>query len=291
MTLETTELTLSEALTLLHAQLAFLARENGLRCLFIKGPAVFAQGLREPRQSSDVDIWLEQEAINKLAGDLYKLGWKNRPTDPYASPFSSHSLTLYSPNWPCDIDIHSRIPGMEASSQDAFESVWVGRENHIMAGIPLSIPSTEASRLILALHSLRSKESPREPAEYNSLIGQDFKDFKEFQDLALATNSVGALKPFLRDTQSYSLFDYYPEPSTEWLHLSSQKSHAEKRLDAVAKSPVSKLPLALWRATFPSKEALMVHDLYQDTSFIGILKTNIGRYKRGLRAIKEKVTR
>lgn len=291
MTLETTELTISEAVILLHAQLAFLAQENGLRCLFIKGPAVFAQGLREPRQSSDVDIWLEQEVIGNLASVLYKLGWKNRPTDPHASPFSSHSLTLYSPNWPCDIDIHSRIPGMEASPQEAFESVWLGRENHIMAGISLSIPSTEASRLILALHSLRSKESPREPAEYNNLIGLDFKDFKEFQELALATNSVGALKPFLLDTDSYSLFDSCPDPSTEWLHLSSQKSHAEKRLDAVAKSSLSKLPIALWRAAFPSKEALMVHDLYQDTSLIGLVKTNMGRYKRGLRAIKEKVAR
>lgn len=279
------ELSMEEAVLLLHAQLAFLSDTNGIRHLFVKGPSVIDQGLRKARQSTDVDIWVDPDASEKLISDLTDLGWQPRPTDASSSPFPSHSLTLYNKQWPCDIDIHFRIPGMEAPVQTAFEAVWSRRQQHYLAGFPIHVPSTESSRLILALHSLRSLESYREPAEYDYLAAQNIEDLEEFQHLATQTDAVSALKPFLVDVGIATLFKTNRAPSDEWLYLSSPKSNADKRIDIILNSPLQQFPRAIWRAAFPTKEALMVHDLYQDTTRLGILRTNMSRYQRGLIAL------
>lgn len=281
----TVALSLDEAVLLIHAQLSHIAREHGIRVLFIKGPGAVAQNLRPNKRSSDADIWVEQDRVANLITLMQEKGWIERPSDPFATPFQSHAITLYHASWPCDIDVHLCIPGMEADPRTCFEAYWQDRTVVEMASVPVSIPSRNGSIIVLALNSLRSLDCPRSVEEYQNLLERTIDNPEVLLQLARTTNSLAALRPYLQTKMTEtSKFDW-PKPSQKWLFLSNGQSDAQRRLSLLLQTPLSKKPAAIVRALFPAKNTLLIRNIHQDTSTAGLAKAQMKRYKRGMAVI------
>ncbi len=155
------QLSVPEAVLLGHALVSRVAEGLGIRAFFIKGPASVIQGLRLPKVSGDVDVFVAPQDLDSMLQGLRERGWRDRPVDPDTSPFHKHSVTIDHPEWPCCIDVHFRFPGMDTDPAEAFEVMWGNTEVLEIAGQDVRVPTKALGILILALHALRS---PRVPA-------------------------------------------------------------------------------------------------------------------------------
>lgn len=139
---------------MVYALLVRVAASLGIDIVFIKGPTLHAQGLREREHSGDVDCWVRPGADVRLAEAMRVWGWT-----PVYSAFTgtavSHSLTLNPGSWGCAIDVHSRFPGMNIAPEHAFELVQKSSEIRTFASTDVHVPSKEVHAVIAALHDLR----------------------------------------------------------------------------------------------------------------------------------------
>src|SRR5690349_7393687 len=95
------ELSVSEGVLLGHALVARVAAELDIRAFFIKGPVSVVQGLRPPKTSGDVDVFVAPGDLEAMLQALVERGWRKRPIGPDSSVFPRHSVTLDNPQWPC----------------------------------------------------------------------------------------------------------------------------------------------------------------------------------------------
>lgn len=139
---------------LVYALLANVAAENGIEILFIKGPTLHAQGLRDREHSGDVDCWVRPGDDLRLARAMTDWGWT-----PLYSAFTGtgvpHSMTLRAGEWGCAIDVHSRFPGMDVDPEVAFELVRNRAELRSFAGMVVHTPDKAVHAVIAALHEVR----------------------------------------------------------------------------------------------------------------------------------------
>lgn len=139
---------------LVYALIANVAAENDIDVVFIKGPVLHAQGLRDREHSGDVDCWVRPGDDLRLANAMKEWGWT-----PLYSPFTStglpHSLTLRAGGWGCAIDVHCRFPGMTISPGDAFKLIRAETEQRAFAGVVVHTPSRVAHSVVAALHEVR----------------------------------------------------------------------------------------------------------------------------------------
>src|SRR4051812_48241607 len=117
-------LELAEAVPLLHGVVDEVARRHGIRILFIKGPILGQQGLRNAHASIDVDVLVDPRRVGELSHSLQELGWAVRVPNTSAGVLALHSATYAHPLWPCEIDVHERFPGFLASPQATFDALW-----------------------------------------------------------------------------------------------------------------------------------------------------------------------
>lgn len=139
---------------LVYALLAKVADQLGIDILFIKGPVLFAQGLRRREHSGDVDCWVREDDVETLAQAMTAWGWT-----PLYSIFAGtrlpHSLTLRAGDWGCAIDVHFRFPGMTIDSGLALDSMLAEAETARFAGVTVRIPAKTSHAVIQALHAVR----------------------------------------------------------------------------------------------------------------------------------------
>jgi hypothetical protein len=139
---------------LVYALLQCAADECGADIVFIKGPTLHAQDLRDREHSGDVDCWVRPGQEVRLAEAMSKWGWV-----PAYSPFTGtrvlHSLTLRAGEWGSAIDVHSWFPGMATRHVDAFAAVLASAETREFAGINGLAPSRDVHAIISALHDVR----------------------------------------------------------------------------------------------------------------------------------------
>lgn len=139
---------------LVYALVDSIAHEEGIPLVFIKGPALFRQGLRNREHSGDVDCWVPLGEERRLARAMAKWGWS-----PAYSAFTGtavlHSLTLRAGDWGCAIDVHSWFPGITLDPLSAFELVSSTRTQTEYGGRNVSIPSRPVHAMISALHLTR----------------------------------------------------------------------------------------------------------------------------------------
>ena len=159
-----TQLSIPEAVLLGHALVARVADSLGLRAFFIKGPASVIQGLRLPKVSTDVDVFVSPADIQPLLASLQDRGWRERTADLDGMVFPKHSVTVNHPSWPCHIDIHFRFPGMERDAAATFDAMWLHTEFLELAGQDVRVPSKALGITLLALHSLRAPAPAGLPA-------------------------------------------------------------------------------------------------------------------------------
>ena len=282
-----TQLEIPEGVLLGHALVARLAASLGIRAFFIKGPVSVLQGLREAKISADVDVVVDPLRVGDLIQGLHERGWRERPVDPDSRTFPKHSVTVHHPEWPCCIDMHFRFPGMERPARECFESLWANTETLELAGQRLAVPGKELGVLFLALHALRSPALPscRHELEYLADLTRREALAEELLQLARATDSLAAVRPFLEVLLPRTLTVVWPEPSTEWRNRVAAQDPGSARLLVILQAPWSDKPSMLWGALFPSREVLLSGNIYADMSLRGRLRQHRARWWRFLRAL------
>ena len=139
---------------LVYALVARVAAEQGIDVMFIKGPTLHAQGLREREHSGDVDCLVLPGEDLALARAMEEWGWRSVVT-PLTGTGVSHSLTLSAPDWGCAIDVHTRFPGIALEPAAAFDLIRRRGEDRRFAGTTVRTPSRAEHAVIAALHSVR----------------------------------------------------------------------------------------------------------------------------------------
>lgn len=280
------QLSIPEAVLLGHALVSRVADSLGIRAFFIKGPASVLQGLRLPKISADVDVFVAPSDLEAMVQGLKERGWRERPVDPDSTTFPKHSVTVDHPEWPCCIDVHFRFPGMENDPADAFELMWANTEDLEVAGQNVRVPAKPLGILILALHALRSPHLPacRQELEFLSELTKKDSHAAAVLRVSGATGSLAAMRPLLENLLPEATMVDWPETSTEWRNRLMAKEPGSARLIALAQAPLRDKPQMLFRAVFPVREVHLSRDIYADMSFRGRLRQHRDRWVRFLRA-------
>ncbi|MFF8188171.1 nucleotidyltransferase family protein [Microbacterium sp. NPDC016588] len=139
---------------LVYALVHRVAAEAGIRCLFIKGPALFHQGLRTHEHSGDVDVWCDPDRWDDLAAALEPWGWARQP-DPWRGTPIHHTATMTPTTWGCEIDVHRRLPGLTLADREAFAAVWNRTTRVRYAGVEVAVPDSSTHAVLAAVHAVR----------------------------------------------------------------------------------------------------------------------------------------
>jgi hypothetical protein len=278
-------LSIPEGVLLCHALVARVAENLDIRAFFIKGPASVLQGLREPKTSTDVDVFVAPSSLKDMVQGLRERGWRERPVDPDSRTFPKHAVTLNHPEWPCCIDVHFRFPGMENLATDCFEVMWANTECLELAGQEVRIPSAALGILILALHALRSPHLHvcRQELEFLARLTEGQSRSSALLDIATATGSLAAMHPFLEDLVPKTALPW-PEPSTEWRNRLLAREPGSARLIAITQASWREKPKLVWRALFPRPDVFLSGNIYADMSVRGLLSQHQARWARFLRS-------
>ncbi|BCW20204.1 hypothetical protein NtRootA9_29120 [Arthrobacter sp. NtRootA9] len=281
-----TGLTVSEGVLLGHALVARVAEDLGVRVFFIKGPASVQLGLRRPKISNDVDVFVAPADLELLLDGLRERGWRERPVDPDSRSYAPHSVTVDHPGWPCCIDVHFRFPGMDFADVDGFEVLWSNTVLIPLAAQDVRVHSEALGILIVALHALRLPHtySSFQDLGYLRRVMSNRKSIEVLQ-LAETTGSLAAIRPFLEPALPPEMIPAWPQPSREWRDRLRARVPGAARLLALLKAPISrKLPM-LWRAVFPSAKALLSVNIYGDMTLRGRCSQNAARWLRFTRSV------
>jgi hypothetical protein len=280
------QLSIPEGVLLCHALVARVAGSLGVHAFFIKGPASVMQGLREPKTSTDVDVFVTPLSLEYMVQGLRQRGWRERPVDPDSRTFPKHAVTLNHPEWPCCIDVHFRFPGMESPAMDCFEVMWANTDCLELAGQQVRVPSTSLGTLILALHALRSPQLPacQQELEFLARLTERQSRASAILNIATATGSLAAMRPFLEELLPENVLPEWPEPSTEWRNRLRAREPGSARLIAIAQASWQEKPKMLWRAIFPRPDVFLSGNIYADMSVRGMLSQHQARWARFLRS-------
>lgn len=238
---------------LVYALIANVAREERIRVAFIKGPILHAQGLREREHSGDVDLWLDAEDAAALVRALDPWGWSPGPSDFVER--MHHSTTLYPREWGCEIDVHTRFPGVAIEPAAAFDLLWQRSESVVLASASCSAPRGPDHAVIQALHLLRPnpKVTLTERDRTAAISGLRAAGAEAIP----AAIDFGTL-PILRDVLAGAFPGAeIPEPNgsppRDW-ELLKAPTTARYHLAVIGTMPWRARPRAIWRAIWPSAE-------------------------------------
>ena len=288
-TAETTELTIQEGVLLGHALASRVAESLKIRAFFIKGPASVVQGLRQPRTSADVDVFVAPSSLERMLQGLRERGWRERPVDQDSRTSPKHSVTVHHAHWPCCIDVHFRFPGMENPAADCFEAMWASTEAIELAGHEVRVPTKALGIVLLALHALRSPHLPscRQELEFLARLTDAKLHGSAVLEIAAATGSLAAIRPFLEDILPEDAAPVWPRPSTEWSNRLIARQPGSARLIAIVQARWGDKPQLLWQAVFPQPEVFLSRNIHADMSWSGRLLQHRARWARFLRSLPE----
>jgi hypothetical protein len=216
------ELARDEAVELAYGLVAREAERIEVRVLALKGPVLQKQGIGARRTSADADILVSGAAeVDQLVQRLVALGWEKRPTSEVLRVYPEHSVELFHPRWPCDIDLHRFYPGLFAPAGETFELLWAEHTTVTLAGRRVDAPSPAAQLMVLAAHALRSRAA-RGQADLSLVIGKLNSDDdlrRDFERLATRTRSRYVLDEVLSAIGAESSTDLSPREEEAWDRL------------------------------------------------------------------------
>jgi hypothetical protein len=161
---DTTKLRRGEAIELLQPAILSIASRASVRALVIKGRTLADQGLRSPKEPSDVDILVDPREFPRLVDLLSAEGWRDRdlgvlpplPDRPVA--VAPHAITLVRDGMPVNLDLHRYFPGFLDRPDRVFDQLWGQRSSSMIANVSCSVPSVQDHWLLAMLHVARSSD-------------------------------------------------------------------------------------------------------------------------------------
>ncbi|MDZ5146132.1 nucleotidyltransferase family protein [Microbacterium testaceum] len=179
---------------MVYAVVARVAEDQGIRCVFVKGPVLHFQGLRDREHSGDVDVWCDPQRWEDLVAALGPWGW-DRVADPWEGTTVNHSATLVPKSWGCEVDVHRRMPGLTLEDDAAFEQLWAHPDEARFAGQVVRTPSRPMHAVISAVHSVRPELGRPHPSPLASAAARDLLRLTPGSvDCAKAIGAVPALR-------------------------------------------------------------------------------------------------
>lgn len=277
-----------EPAILLTAAVALVARRTDTRMLAFKGVAAVQYGLRPPRPSADVDVFVDPDRHQNFVHALEGRGWLQRPSDPDTATFPRHSVSLFHPAWNMDIDVHFRYPGIELPPDESFERLWLQRTTLWCGNQPVQIPGFADAILITALHSLRGLWIERHKRELDELVSRcRTVDPDQLAARAKALNALATARPFLEQLVPPRPGYQWGEPSAEWQLRTriSEPMHRRAVHWRRASWPerVSQVRIAL----FPPVETLIKDSTQTRLGPLAAARAYVRRWGRGLASLPE----
>lgn len=193
----------SEAYELLHAAASAIAAEAGAKAVILKGLPSQAYGLVSPRVGADVDLLVDELHWDEVLEELRRCGWSERPAVSVGATLPEHSVTLWHPDWPCDIDVHRYFPGILLPASDAFDVLWSRSVAMDIAGSHCVVPDRMSAILITLLHAMhsphQSRRHAREARRVLEMVASEFSTIERHMLLQLARDLrvVDTLRPAL----------------------------------------------------------------------------------------------
>jgi hypothetical protein len=270
-------------IALAHALVDDAAEACGVDYLVIKGLGAQSQGVSPRRTPSDVDVLVVPSHWESLHAELERRGWTARTADVDIVVFPRHSVSLFHPDWSCDIDLHFRFPGFDVDPHRVFRAMWSARTHFDVAGRRVPVPEREAAVLIAALHCLRSPSVPRHETEYEQLLATAHGlDGASVVARALDLGAGGAAAPFLRAAWP-GIVHELPEPSEEWALRTAPLSPNARRIRAFSLARGRARWRALRIALWPGADTLVKERAVRPPiGRLTLLVANARRWGRGV---------
>lgn len=266
---------------LVYALIASVARRDGIDVVFIKGPMLKAQGLRDREHSGDVDVWVARAQQPVLARAMRARGWRVLETIFTGTPIA-HSLTLLPGAWGCEIDVHVRFPGVTVTDAEAFERIRTASVPCEFAGVAASAPDPATHAVISALHQIRPL--PGSPPVAVRIDGATAAlraaGLPEAERAAIALGAHGPLAP------AFAAAGAARHPGDEALHdwgWRDADPGGEVIRAYFRALPVRYWPLVVRRMLWPSVEALYYPDRESPRTRAAVARRRWARARRQLR--------
>ena len=291
---ESARLTLPEGGPLVHAMVSHLARRHGIRALLIKGPILQMQGLREPRQSGDVDVLCEPARVEDLTGVLRGLGWEpfnEYPVTPQV--LDRYALSYIHPRWPCSIDVHHRFPGFYADPGVVFDVLWSRRSAVELAAQSVDCTDVMGSAMVHGLHLMRGRDLALTESDITFLVNVlqerlDDVGRRELAEMAAATGSADTLAPLLDRIGApqtgrghLSQIEHY-----DWnLRLASSESRGVMWIEELRAAGPLAWPSIVWRALTFDGRALFEGRLLERRGLLATVRLITHRLRDALRLL------
>lgn len=259
--LPTRKLKRHESVLLSAALVSWLADQSDLMILLIKGPVAVEIGVRAPGDASDLDVLIAPGQIDKLCAVLTRFGWLQREnSEQDGHPL--HSITMYNPTWPTDLDLHYMYPGFDLDPEVYFPFLWEHKQEFLLANYVVNGLDLCAATLVQALHSLREPNEIRNISQLEYLFNVAPKpSWEQTFLLAQQTGSLAALKPYLNSVFPQSRGLIFPRASLDWLKRTDASLPGVHRMLHLSELPWKERGRSLARGIFPSRELLQGNNL------------------------------
>ena len=186
--------------------LAMVAREataRGLRALAGGGNVFAIHGLISPRIARAVSFIIAPSDVVAIVGQMRARGWVVEPSRRFFSPLPSAIISMTHEGWPCELRLHSVIPGFFADPESTFDLLWDRRSSTELHGADVQILDKIATVVFAAHDRLfgdRSRPSADSSLEFFLDQFQRALTTKECRTLLELVQDVGGgqeLRPLL----------------------------------------------------------------------------------------------
>lgn len=146
---------------LAHAVVQAVAVGAETDVLHVKGPA--AASLRGERLSSDADVLVRPDQVNRFLDALRLHGW-SQVTRLVSGGLLEHSTNWFHPQLG-QLDVHVRFPGIRRAPSEAFELMWQEHLEAPIAHTACAVPNRSHHQLLLLIHAARNLQARDAEAE------------------------------------------------------------------------------------------------------------------------------
>jgi hypothetical protein len=279
---------------LLHAEVAYILREAGVRCLHIKGPTVVKWLYAEDgRHWGDVDILVSPAEMGEAIAALAERGFSERFTGVNRQTTEDHAITVRRTDPAIgldEVDVHDRFPGLDADPDRAFELLWRRREPDELAHTPVWFPDWTSRALICILNTARTRDSAQAMGDLERLVScpdvwWDDVVYLGRQLGALPAVRVGLeLLPAGVDIVAGTALAEVP-PSREWQLRVEGAPRTAVRLDQLRRTPPLARAALIARWLVPSPAVMRMREGDRISGHLSLAQAYGRRLAEGTRSL------
>ncbi|MGP5600675.1 hypothetical protein ACTXOJ_17020 [Glutamicibacter arilaitensis] len=268
---------------LVCALVASIAKRDNFEVIFIKGPSLFKQGIREKRHSGDVDVLVAPHNFERVIEALEEFGWE-RQVAFWDGTGINHSTALSAPaNWGCEVDIHEYFPGIGLPADQAFRVLMESTYRETFAGIPSFVPNIEAHSVLYALHQIRPEFGIVRSGDLHTVAARAFSIAgDESYTIAKDLKADAVLGPLFQQAFPDLEISQTSDIPFNWMWR-SQDSRVAGYLYALRSLPRMTRLRILVQLIWPREDLVWQSDKLAKNRSKTLAQARLARYRRGIK--------